>query len=367
MVSRRPRLLTIPALILAVVLTACGGKGASGASTPGAASSGSTNVNVQTNPKERLYVLDGAGFSEIVNGKHQLILAPPPEAFIYDASLSRDGQQLAVAIQLPPQQGVEPSQYNFGVDLYVNAPGSTQLTMIVKHQRTGEIVSRPNWLPGGKQLIFADYGRNDDGSSDLHIETVDVATGERKRLIDNAIEPALSPDASMLAYVAIDQTTGAENLAVRDLATGQSHLIISDRSLVNVSAIAWSPDGKRLAFASADPVTTPNADQVPFIPTPLSTSVPGANPASPASTPPAVSQLAHPTLADAWVVNLDGSGLAKRTDLGDASLSLAWSADDLNIYALGSTGFWRLNSNTGQLDHLGDGVLAGRVQTIISN
>ncbi len=366
MVSRRPRLLTIPVLILVVVLTACGGKGTAGtASTPGTGtSSGSTNVNVQTNPRERLYVLDGDGFSEIVNGKHQLILAPPPEAFIYDASISRDGQQLAVAIQLPPQQGVEPSQYNFGVDLYVNAPGSTQLTMIVKHQRTGEIVSRPNWLPGGKQLVFADYGRNDDGSSDLHIETVDVATGQRQRLIDNAIEPALSPDAKSLAYVAIDQTTGAENLAVRDLATGESHLIISDRSLVNVSAIAWSPDGKRLAFASADPVTAPNANQVPFIPTPLATSVSGST--SPGTTPP-VSRLAHPTLADAWVVNLDGSGLTKRTDLADASLSLAWSADDVSIYALGSTGFWRIDSNTGAKDHLGDGVLAGRVQTIISN
>ncbi len=366
MVSRRPRLLTLPALILAVVLTACGGKGTSGTTTPNAGSTGAPTVNVQTNPKERLYVLDGDGFSEVVNGKHHLILAPPPQAFIYDASISRDGQQLAVAIQLPPQQGVDPSQYNFGVDLYVNAPGSTQLNLIVKHQRTGEIVSRPNWLPDGKQLIFADYGRNDDGTSDLHIETVDVATGERKRLIDNAIEPALSPDATMLAYVAIDQVTGAENLAVRDLATGDSHLIISDRSLVNVSAIAWSPDGKRLAFASADPVTTPNADQVPFIPTPLATSVPGSNPASPATTPRPASQLAHPTLADAWVVNLDGTGLAKRTDLGDASLSLAWSADDVTIYALGSTGFWRLNADTGHMDHLGDGVLAGRVQTLIS-
>lgn len=362
MVSRRPALLTLAALVLTLLLAACGGKGGSFSANNGP--SGASTVDVQTNPKERLYVLDGDGFSEIIGGRHQLILAPPPQSFIYDASISRDGEQLAVAIQLPPQTGVESSEYNFGVDLYVNAAGSTQLTQLVQHQRTGEIVSRPNWVPGGKQIIFADYGRKDDGTSDLHIETIDVDTGQRQRLIDNAIEPALSPDGRMLAYVAIDQTTGAENLALRDLSTGESDLIISDRSLVNVSAIAWSPDGKRLAFASADPVTAP--EQPAFVPTPITTSIPGTEPGA-AATPPAASQLAHPTLADAWVVNLDGSGLARLTDLGDASLSLAWSADNQTIYALGDTGFWRIDAKTGHLDHLGEGVLAGRVQTVISN
>jgi dipeptidyl aminopeptidase/acylaminoacyl peptidase len=357
MVSRGPRLSSPPlllALALVLVVAACGG----GSKAPPATGSTSASLNVTTSPKERLYVLDGDGFSEVVGGKHNLILAPPPQSFIYDASISRDGQQLAVAIQLPPTQGETQSQYDFGVDLYVNAAGSTQLNLLVKHQRTGEIVSRPNWLPGGKQLIFADYGRLADGTADLHIETVDVTTGERKRLLDNAIEPALSPDAKSLAYVAIDPTNGAEELSLYDLATGASRLVVSGQNLVNVSSLAWSPDGKRLAFASADLVTAP----VPAPPAPTVAAPPAAsNLQSPAL------ELMHPTLADAWVVNLDGTGLAKRSDLGDSSLSLAWSADDVSLYALGDTGFWRINADTAAIDHLGDGVLAGRVQTIIAN
>ena len=67
------------------------------------------------------------------------------------------------------------------------------------------------------------------------------------------------------------------------------------------------------------------------------------------------------------MVDLDGSGLQKLTDLGDSSLSLAWSADDRTIYALGDTGFWRIDSSSGHIDRIGNGVLAGRVQTVISH
>lgn len=74
----------------------------------------------------------------------------------------------------------------------------------------------------------------------------------------------------------------------------------------------------------------------------------------------------HPTLRDVWVVGADGSGLRRVSDLGDATLSLAWAADGRHVYAHGSTGFWRIDTAGGGVEQLGKGDLAGRVQTLIA-
>jgi Tol biopolymer transport system component len=110
----------------------------------------------------------------------------------------------------------------------------------------------------------------------------------------------------------------------------------------NVGNIVWSPDGSRIAFAAADPISL--------------------------TLPPAGAPLAaiHPTLRDVWLVGVDGSGLKRRTELADGTLALAWSVDGVTIYALGDTGFWRFPVDAGELARIGEPVLTGRVQVLQS-
>jgi hypothetical protein len=312
---------------LAFLLLACGGD--------------SPTPNASPQSEERLFYLDEAGLYETTGGERTVIVQPAPRDFIFDAAISREGTHVALSVQMEPIQTA--NGYDFGVDLYTGQQGG-EVRPLVTHSRIGESMVRPNWLPGGKEIIFSAFGRNASGAADLRIERVNTDTGARTRLIDNATEPSLSPDAGTLAYVAIDQTTGDELITLRDLASGKDRpLLPPTQVMANPGNIAWSHDGTRIAFAAADPISL----ALPPI---------GAPPAS-----------MHPNLRDVWVVNVDGSGLKRLTDLADGTLALAWSLDGTSIYALGDTGFWRVNSTTGVHTQIGDPVLTGRVQVLPSN
>jgi Tol biopolymer transport system component len=111
----------------------------------------------------------------------------------------------------------------------------------------------------------------------------------------------------------------------------------------NVANLAWSPDGARIAFAAADPI---------------SLRAPGGRIGATA--------YVHPTLRDVWLANLDGTGIQRLTELADSTLSLAWSADNVHLYAIGDTGFWRIDTTSAELELLGDANLAGRVQVLLT-
>ncbi len=159
------------------------------------------------------------------------------------------------------------------------------------------------------------------------------------------MEPALSPDASQLAYVSYNGETGAEAIMIRDMATGEDRpLLPANQIMSNVANIAWSPDGSRLVFAASDPIS---------LMAPGSVGAGGRGMA-----------LVHPTLRDVWFANLDGTDLHRLTEIADSSLSLAWSGDGHDVYAIGDTGFWKVDTASGELELIGDPNLAARVQTL---
>ena len=72
-------------------------------------------------------------------------------------------------------------------------------------------------------------------------------TGERR--IADGTWPAISPDGTRVAFVAIEKSENsyARRIAVTDIASGQT-IAIKDVPSDNVSQPAWSPEGKRIAF-----------------------------------------------------------------------------------------------------------------------
>jgi len=305
---------------------------------PGSTIEATSSVSVA--PSERLFLLDADGLFEITDEERSLLVARPDQSFIYDAAVSPDGTDAALAIQGPPRE--TPTGYNFGVDIFIARDGGEPI-LLAAHERIGETMSRPIWLPDANRLLFAVLGRDDTGAADLRIEILDLTTNTRERFIDDALEPALSPDGTRLAYLHYDPATGSEIIMVADLTSGETRPLLPEtRIMSNVANIAWAPDGTRLAFAASDPIA-------------ISQQASGGR---------YTSATVHPTLRDVWTVNADGTDVRRITEIADASLSLAWSGDNQHIYAIGDTGFWRVEATTGALEVIGPPNLAGRVQTL---
>jgi hypothetical protein len=317
----------IPVLFLLNAAACSGGGGDSGSSSPGT---------------ERIFLLDDQGFHEFTgaNGADRSTIAPQPKGgVILDAAISREGDQVALSIQSQPKQEGS-GGYDFGVDLFAGRL-SEEPRQIAVHQSIGESIMQPNWLPGGREIIAGVLSRAPSGAIDGRIERIDVTTGVRTRLIDDASEPSLSPDGRTLAFVAFGPATGEQLITIMDLSTGATRPLLPRTQIMNnVANIAWAPDGSRLAFAASDPLSL-------------------AQP--PAGAPPAA---LHPSLRDVWLVGIDGSGLKRRTELADGTLALAWSLDGANVYALGDTGFWRIPAGAGDPVKVGRPVLIGRIQVL---
>jgi Tol biopolymer transport system component len=180
---------------------------------------------------------------------------------------------------------------------------------------------------------------------DFRIERVDLDSGARTRLIDNASSPALAPDGRTLAYAAYDPETGDESIVTHDLQTDETKTIVQGGgNLRLIQNLSWSPDGKTLAFMSSDLATTLAE---PEGRTAFASPLPGLP--------------MHPTLQDLWLVDADGNNLHKIVDLAESSPSAAWSADGKTIYVMGEGGFFQIDPATGDRQIISEGVKGGQI------
>ena len=115
-------------------------------------------------------------------------------------------------------------------------------------QQAGDVQASPD----GRRIAYVRTGY--DIMSDRarrSVWVVDVATGEQTPLIaGSASSPRWSPDGTRLAYVAAEEG-GSPQLHVRWLGSGASARITGLPE--SPSQIAWSPDGKSLAFSMFTP------------------------------------------------------------------------------------------------------------------
>jgi Tol biopolymer transport system component len=276
-----------------------------------------------------------------IGGEVTKIFTVEKGGYLISASWSPDRSQVAFSYVAPTADG------NFalsGSDIYLmNADGSNVRKAIV-HDDPSSNLDSPTWSPDGKWLYFgyADYFRSAD--SYTYTVRLDRAApdGSKRAVVgDSSIQPSVSADGRLLAFVYNDSKNFAQSLWVSNADGSQARPVVTADKFYALNMPRFSPDGKSIVFAASGAMGL----------LPSSSRAPGGG-GSGWFEPPAAE--AHGLPWDLYIVNVDGTGLKQLTNLGEDQPSAAFTNDGRYITFLGIWGIYIMKPDGSLLQKLSD-------------
>jgi Tol biopolymer transport system component len=274
----------------------------------------------------------------------QILQPADPSEFYLDVAASPDGSRIAYVVQ-PPAKIID-GLYDAGSDLWTMNRDGTGAAPLFLHEQPNQLVRYPQWFDAN--TIYAIIQEIDTStgltSVDYTVQKIDVATGARERVLDDALVYGLSPDGAEIAFARLDPQTG-ESLMVAPAAGGAPRTLLEpSQRLQPFNSPRYSPDGLTLAFASAEQPPLPSGARQPLAP----------RSAGRLSAPPG-----DGLPQDIFVIDPAGGEAALLATLEEDFPSLAWDSAGAHIYVLGASGRSDVDVATGRDERIGEGAFHG--------
>ncbi|MBN9393224.1 MAG: PD40 domain-containing protein [Chloroflexi bacterium] len=304
-------------------------------------------------------------------GGKQLTKATPL-AIAQSPAISPDGAKMAYAFS-PEPEGTQ-GNIVIGQDIHVLDLKTGEDKLLINRDEPQGFLDHPAWSKDGKYLYFSsrvprrDSEKNIVGEA-ITINRLELATGTREKLADDAREPVPLPDGKSVIYTHVMASTGTyeTSLQIMNLQTKEvKTLLTKELGFIGIYFPQPSPDGQWISFAAAggpdinpyaSPTATPSgqASNNAALGNPLGFNLGmtgllpfGANPKS------LNAPAAHGVPYDVWLVKPDGTGLKRLTSLFEDQPMTAWSNDGKKIAFLAGQGFYSINSDGTNLVKISD-------------
>ncbi len=322
------------ALAVAAVSASCGGDDAAG---------GAGSGSIIYSRADGLYEFD------LATGEATPLITPEEaNSFLLDPAVSPDGTKIAYVVQLPSQ--VVDGRYDAGSDLWIANRDGSGRALLYEHATANALVRYPQWSNDGHVVAIVQEIVDTFGFAEVAytVQLLDIATGAREKLLDDALAFALSPDGTRIAYVRLDAGMKEVFESVAIGGGDPTEIVAAEEGLQPYNSPRYSPDGETIAFGSA--VQTGAAAGVRYI-----TARTGYAVAGEAFT--AVDGLPQ----DIWLVDAAGGKPRLLSELKEDLPALTWSGDGKHIYVLGGTGLFDVNLRNGAARRLGEGAFHGQL------
>ncbi|MEK7215064.1 MAG: hypothetical protein AAB289_05675 [Chloroflexota bacterium] len=244
--------------------------------------------------------------------KLEKMVAFQEQSFVGWPAVSPDGKLVAFSLYRP---GRTPQELG-GSDLFVMSSAGSDRRMVLAHDTPGSSLSEPAWTSDSAGLYFTHRGL--DGSA--RIERIGLDGTGSTPVVPNAQSPAVAPDGSRMLYLTTNPKTSSQILWTAAVDGTGAKTLVTDQDFTLLGFPRFAPDSKRVAFVG---VGGP--------PTPAKPAKPPSGRAFPGGLLEPSSAHAHGVPWDLWVMNTDGSGLQRLTEMGGDSPVPAWSPDGRRI------------------------------------
>lgn len=282
---------------------------------------------------------------DLSSGDERLLVPKPEDSALIEPAASPDSTRFAYVRQLTPIV-VPEEDIELGMDLYLANSDGSEAGVLLEHEQQYDQVRAPAWLPDGERLLF-NLQRLEGNRLSFWLELLDVESGARTVIIEDALRPDVSPDGTRIVFVRQDESF-VQTLWLANIDGSDQRLLAGpEDALGSFNSPRFSPDGSTIAFGGAPPFEQLIAGD--------GGELVSRNALRAAA--PAYNGLPE----DIWVIGADGSGLRMLAELQADLPSLTWSDDGEHIYVLSGIGFFDIDPVEGSARRLGDGTFHGQL------